>query len=488
MGIAYIAGLLEHKGYEVQVIDLLPTRASPETIKCKLDEYQPDIVGITSVTLNYPAASAILRYCKQLNQDLITVIGGPHVTLSAEATLREAPWIDVVVRGEGEMTMLDIASGKALARIPGLAYRENGNVRQTADRPLMPDLDNLPLPARHLFPLARYLALESACGVIAGRGCPFNCIFCVGSRMGGRKVRFREPRLVVDEIEKCLAYGFEEIHVQNDLFTLNHRHLNAFCAEILSRGLEFRWSAFARVDTVNREVLRRMREAGCTGLCFGIESGVQEVLDRIKKKITLEQVRNAVRMANDMGFNVQAAFILGLPGESRETLARTREFAQELGVFYGLHVLAPFPASEVREKASEFGIEILTDDWTKYDANTPVTRTRGAAPEDIISELHRYYIGLRLTQDDLAGLRSDRAAIEKDKRRAPLAWALLKNDVIENTGPVPAISDPLSDLSTRLAAILPYPPKQIENTVLRWWDQGLLESSFNDGCFTWSWK
>jgi anaerobic magnesium-protoporphyrin IX monomethyl ester cyclase len=488
MGIAYIASVLEQNGYEVQVLDLLVSRESKDKIKRKLEEFQPDFVGTTCVTANYHIASDILRYCKQVNPDIITIIGGPHVSFTAVDTLNEAPWIDIVAIGESELSMLDLVAGKRHTDIPGIAFKVNGAVKQTAQRPLIQNLDELPLPARHLFPLSRYRALDAACSLMAGRGCPFSCIFCVGSKMGGRRMRYRDPKLVVDEIEHCLSYGFTEIHLENDLLTLNRKHLYALCDEIISRGLKFTWSAFARVDTVNPEMLRKMKEAGCTALLYGVESGVQDILDRIKKKITLEQAREAIKMTKEVGINVQATFILGLPGETRETLSRTLQFAQELGVFYGLHVLAPFPGTEVREKAEDYGLEIITSDWSKYDANRPVTKTEGCSPEDIISVLYRYYMGLRLTRDDLTGVNTGQAEIEKEKRKPPLAWALLKGDVIESICPIKLEKEPVEDLSVKIAQIVPYPQQQIYGSIKKWVEQGILKYDLKDGRSSWRWK
>jgi anaerobic magnesium-protoporphyrin IX monomethyl ester cyclase len=488
LGLSYIAGSLEHNGHDVQVLDLLVSKYSRDKITRKIEEYQPDIVGITSVTLNYPIASEILKYCKGINGDMTTVIGGPHVTFCAVETLTEAPWIDIVVRGEGERTMLDIVKGKRPEDIPGIAFRKNGTIALTDERPLIENLDELPHPSRHLFPLSRYHALDSHYSLVTGRGCPFSCIFCVGSRMGGRRVRYRDPKLVVDEIEQGLSCGFKNVNIENDHLTVNHSHLNAICDEIMRRGLKFNWHAFSRVDTVNPEMMRRMKEAGCSYLCYGVESGNQHILDRIKKKITLQKVRNAVKIARDAGINVQASFILGLPGETRETLMRTVEFAQQLNTFYGLHVLAPFPGTEVRDNAAEYGIEILTDDWSKYDANRPVTRTNECSPEDITAMLHRYYRGLRLTQDELDGIESDQAEIEKRKRRPPLAWALLRGDVIESLGAINWEGSAIEGLSCALEKLVPYSASEIHENTSNWFDRGLLKYEVVGSNVVWRWS
>jgi radical SAM superfamily enzyme YgiQ (UPF0313 family) len=486
MGLLYLAAVLEQNDYEVDVLDLLVSRYTKDKIRHKLEQYQPDIVGVTSVTMNYHNASGILKHCKSVNPDVVTVIGGPHVTFAPVETLNEAPWIDIVVMGEGEQTLVDIVSGKRLDYVDGIAFRSDG-VKVTAQRALIENLDELPLPARHLFPTSRYHALASHCSLITGRGCPFNCIFCVGSKMGGRRARFRDPKLVVDEIEQGLALGFGEVNFEDDLFTLNHKHLHAICDEIIARGLKFKWSVFARVDTVNPVVLQKLKLAGCDWLCYGIESGNQQILDIVKKKITLDKIRESVKMAKDAGVNVLASFILGLPGETRETMLQTMEFAQELDTYYGFHVLAPFPGTEVREKADEYGLEILTSDWAKYDANRPVSRTKGASPEDITDALHKYYRGLRIIPDEPGESNGDRVELAKPQRRSPLAWALLSGDVIESLGGIEHRQGPVEDLADRIAKLIPYPPQQIRENITSWVEQGLMKYDLKDGHLVWRW-
>jgi len=488
MGIAYIAGVLEHTGNEVQILDLMVSKYSKEKIKRRLEEYQPDIVGVTSVTMNYPIASDILNYCKTVSEDTMTVIGGPHVTFCPVETLNEAPWIDIVVRGEGEQTMLDIVSGKRLDDIDGIAFRSDG-IRLTSERSLIQDLDALPLPARHLFPLSRYHALDVHASVIAGRGCPFNCIFCVGSKMGGRRARYRNPKLVVDEVEQSLAYGFREVNFEDDLLTLNHKHVYAICDEIIARGLKFNWSVFSRADTVNRELLRRMKEAGCTWMLYGVESGNQHILNTVKKKITLEKIREGVRLGKEAGINVMASFIIGLPGETKETLKETTNFALELDTTWGFNVLSPFPGTEVREKAGDYGIEILTDDWSQYDANTPVTRTEGAGQAEINEALSLYHKGLELFLRDLEKEgKLDYIEAMQSRTSSPLAWTLLQDEVIENLGGMETKGDPVESLASRVAEIVPYPLHQVSDSIKRWVEEGLLKYNLKGQHLVWRWS
>ena len=493
LGLSYIAAVLEKNGFDVRVLDVLVSQYSEEKLHRHLAEFRPEVVGATAVTMNYPLASKILRLCKSFDENVITVIGGPHVTFCAEQTLMEAPWIDIVVRGEGEYTMLDIVSGKELPETAGLSFRQDGGVVTTGGRPLIGNLDELPYPARHLFPLSKYLAFSAGGSLVTGRGCPFNCIFCSGHRMTGRRVRLHSPKLVVDEMQMVHELGFKELHIEDDLLTANHAHVYAICGEILDRGLEIKWNAFSRVDTINRELLTTMKQAGCVGLLFGVESGNQEILDRAKKKITLEKVRRAVALAKEVGVKAVASFILGLPGETRETMRESYDFARELGASYGFHVLAPFPGTEVREKAEEYGITVLTDDWSKYDANRSVTTTPGAGPREVTELLRQHYNDIRRyiryqeTQARAGTLNETEVQEVRLRRDRRFAWVLLKNDYIENLGPLEINGNPSDDLALRLSERLSLPVDEAKEQVMRLEAEGLLVPLVVDRHVLWTW-
>lgn len=494
LGLSYVAAVLEKNEVEVQVLDLLVSQYSEEKVRLCMAEFRPEVVGITAVTMNYPASSNILKLCKRFDENVMTVIGGPHVTFCAEQTLREAPWIDVVVRAQGEYTMLDIVRGRKPAEIDGIVFRDGDGIVTTGDRPWTENLDDIPFPARHLFPLAKYRAFNAGGSLITGRGCPFNCIFCAGHRMTGRRVRLRDPKLVVDEMQMIQELGFKEIYIEDDLLTLNHAHVQAICDEILGRGLRIRWNAFSRVDTITRELLKTMKQAGCYGLVFGVESGNQEILNRVKKKITLKKVKQAVAMTKEMGLSAVTSFILGLPGETRKTMRQSYDLAKSLNAPYCLHVLAPFPGTEVREKAKDYGITILTDDWSKYDANRVVTTTSGAGAKDVQQVLHQYYSdvrrfdGLRNRHEREGRLSAEDLEEARRRRGQRFAWSLLKNDYVENLGPLEIEESPTRDLALRLAKSMSLPIYQAEEQVGRLQAEGLLIPEVVDGHARWSWS
>ncbi len=254
LGITYVAAAFEAAGAEVQVIDYIVSRCSEEKLRQRLEELDPDVVGTTSVTLNFPGAAELLQSAKRFNPKILTVMGGPHVSFDAVGTLQSYPKIDMVVMGEGERTISELVAANfdkaALPRITGLAYRQNGTIVTTGPRGFIEDINTLPLPARHLLPLSRYQALGFPISMITSRGCPYQCIFCQGRRMVGKKVRQRKAEFVVDEIENILSYGFSRINIADDLFVSDRQKVKDVCAEIQRRGLRFDWSAFARVNTV----------------------------------------------------------------------------------------------------------------------------------------------------------------------------------------------------------------------------------------------
>jgi radical SAM superfamily enzyme YgiQ (UPF0313 family) len=336
----------------------------------------------------------------------------------------------------------------ALADVRGLALRDGERVVRTAPRPLEDDLDELPPPARELVPLARYLAFDSHASVVTSRGCPYECVFCSAPAWTGRKVRYRTPALCVDEMEELARLGFTEITIEDDLFTLYRKHFLAVCGELERRRTGIRWNAFSRVDTISPEIVETMARAGCQAICFGVESGSQELLDTAKKNSDLAKVRAAMRMAQDAGISALASFIIGLPGETEATLRQTVDFAEslreEFGALYGFHILAPFPGTEVREKAAEYGLEILTDDWTRYDANHVVSRTPGASPDAIAAVAGAYEATIeryRAYQDHLYA-KGELSGYEQKtylrRRRQELLWKLLLDDVIEGLAPLRA--------------------------------------------------
>ncbi len=394
MGLLYIGGAAMEAGHEVEVLDLLVARPDKQAVYAALERFEPEVVGTTSVTMNWHEASGVLRWAREADPSVITVAGGPHVSFTWRQIGRDEPWVDYIVIGEGERTFVEfletLKEGRKPQSIPGLAWREDGSMRAGAGRKFEPDLEALPYPARHLFPLSRYRAMKVDGGLSTGRGCPFSCTFCVGPKMVGKKPRLKSPKSVADEIEELVAMGFGHIAFSDDHFGMKRSHAMAVSDEITRRGLDIDLSIFIRADAAEPRLLEKMRAAGCSKILYGAESGVQEIVDAAKKKINLVKLKEKVSMALDMDFQVQVTFILGLPGETRDTVARTFEYAGSLGAFYGMHLLAPLPGSEIYERAREMGVRILHEDYKYYDANHTVTETEGL-PAAELEKIWREY-------------------------------------------------------------------------------------------------
>ena len=496
----YLAGTLREEGHEVEILDLLLARTTPEKIERRMARFRPELVGTTSVTLNHHIASFIAEVVRKCDDRVPIAMGGPHVSFEIEGSFRDLPALDFIGIGEGEQTMLELAQAldgrMDLRDVRGLALRDGERVVRTAPRPPEKELDRIPAPARDLVPLARYLAFDAHASVVTSRGCPQSCIFCSAPAWFGRRVRYRTPSLCVDEIEELAGLGFSDITIEDDSFTLNRKHFLTICDDLIRRGTDVRWNAFSRVDTITPEIVETMARAGCQAICFGVESGNQEILDLARKRSDLQKVREAMRMTQAAGISALASFIIGLPGETAETLRKTVAFAKELheefGSLYGFHILAPFPGSEVRERAADFGLEILSNDWTKYDANHVVSRTEGVPPELIQEVADSYertmerYLGYQDWLHASGQLDGYEKTMYLRRRRQSLLWKLLLEDVIEG---LPAFRrDPLVELESAVVEATGAAPELVHPELERVLALGaLVQRETRDGArFAWS--
>ncbi len=503
LGVTYVAAAFEAAGAEVRIFDYIVSRYTKEKFEEELGRFPADVVGATSVTMNFFGALRIIQDAKSIDPGVVTVMGGPHVTFDAVETLRRYPDVDIIVMGEGEETVRELVpildGGGDLSTVRGIAFRSGGEIVVTETRELIRDLDSLPLPARHLLPISRYRALGFPVSIITSRGCPNSCIFCLGRRMVGKVVRHRSPAAVVDEIEHILSYGFSRINVADDIFTANPRKVSAVCREIRRRNIRFTWSAFSRVNTVTPEMLAEMRDAGCDAVSFGIESGNPEMLKQVKKGITLKQARNAVQMCKGEGVLAHASFIVGLPGETAETLEDTRSFAESLGILYGFHFLAPFPGTTVREDIDRYDLEILTDDWDRYDANSAIVQTSSLSAEEMNrfvadletkhranweASLQRYYEGTASGEEYIS---------VEGQLRTKIIFKILSEDLVERFGTIDLIrraddgDDAVDMFCENVAAAVGGDRDLAARTIRDLVDRGLIAFRNNGERTTWFW-
>jgi len=375
-GLAMIAAVLEKNGYHVKVLDSPALKLTENSILRGIVKEKPDIIGITAMTPTMNSAINMARQIKEMNNDVIIVLGGAHVTLFPEETLQRVPEVDIVVRGEGEQTMFELVktleNGDSVdSQVLGVAYREKNCIRSSPTRPFISDLDSLPFPAFHLLPMTRY-RLHPPHGrrmpsipIITSRGCPYRCIYCSKSVFGG-KYRANSPTYVVDEIEHLMEkFDVREITFYDDVFTLDKKRVFAICEELERRRIEIPWTCETRVNLVNKELVEKMKKAGCYMIAYGVESGTQEILNNLKKDITLEQAARAFELTHKIGIQTVAYFMIGSPGETPETIEETIKFAKKLDSdFVQFSITTPFPGTELFNLAIKEGM--VPKDWDDY--------------------------------------------------------------------------------------------------------------------------
>jgi radical SAM superfamily enzyme YgiQ (UPF0313 family) len=503
LGITYVAAAFEAAGCEVRIFDYIISCYSKEKLAAQLADFKPDAVGVGCVTMNFYDAQSILRDVKSYNPEILTMIGGPHVSFTVEETLRDYPEIDLVFIGEADDTIVEFAPLIKLknkwSAIGGIAFRQDDEIVNNGRRDFIMDVDRLPMPARHLLPISRYRAFGYPVSMITGRGCPHSCIFCLGRKMVGSKVRRRNPQLVLDEIAQIINLGFERINIADDLFASDTKRVKEICNGIKDRNLKFTWSAFARVDTVSQEMFDAMAAAGCDSISFGVESGNPEMLKRVKKGITLTQAAKAIDMCKQAGMLAHASFMVGLPGETKETLSQTAAFAKSLNILFGYHYLAPFPGTTLCEKVGDYDLEILTKDWAKYDANDAIVKTSALQPQDIRDFVGVYDAEMNgLWQKVIDGYKTGKNTPLDDmrvegQRRMNLTFKILKDDLIEKHGFIESDmfrgskENALKELCHRVTVGTSAEPRVVSQTITDFVQRGYLDAEESARGCSWFW-
>lgn len=358
LGLAYLASVLEKAGHEVSVLDVRAELLNEKQILSRVLAFNPSVFGITSNTCQINEAVGLLELVKKNFPNIITVIGGPHVSALPEATLNEFPFIDICVAGEGEITITELCerlqNNAELKSVHGLAYRNNGKVLLNEQRAEIKDLDLLPFPDRDLFPLAIYNKLAIECKskplatMITSRGCPHGCTFCCKAVFGSN-IRMRSAENVIEELEYLVEKkGYREIHIIDDNFTFDAERAKRICREIIRRKwkVNFALPNGIRVHNFTEELAGLLKQAGFYFLWFGVESGDQKVIDEIKKGIKIEQVVSAVAISKKFGFFTGMYFVVGLPGSSQQSEMMSLELAKRLEPdVIGVGIFTPYPGS-----------------------------------------------------------------------------------------------------------------------------------------------
>jgi anaerobic magnesium-protoporphyrin IX monomethyl ester cyclase len=404
LGLALIAAILEKTGYPVTLLEANALQLKPEAIaNIVSDAY---IVGITATTPTIGTALSIARHLKQKNSNFKIIMGGPHVTLLPEETLVSSSDVDVIVRGEGDETVIDLLqaleNNKSLGSVAGISYKLDGKIVHTADRTSMVDMDSLPYPAFHLLPWKKYkphpphgITLPFG-AMVTSRGCPYRCAYC-SKPVFGSKFRAQSPDRVIEEMVYLQKkFGVREIAFYDDSFTLDKKRVHAIAEKIIAKRLKIAWTCETRVNLVDKELLVHMKQSGCYSVAYGIESASPEIIKTLQKDITLKQVEAAVHAHKEVGLQVIGYFMLGSPGETPQTIQQTIDFAKRLKVdFAQFSVTTPFPGTELYEiyKRNNPG-EI---DWGKFvyagtdNPTSPVFESDKLTREDLKKWVSRAY-------------------------------------------------------------------------------------------------
>ena len=401
LGLAYIAAVLEAERHAVRIIDIDAEALTHENLGKIIGSEKPDMVGITATTPVFYSALKMAEIVRK-NSSAYTVIGGIHATLMP-VECAESSFIDFVVVGEGEKTIIELVNSilnkSDFANIKGLTYKKGKEIIQNEAREPIQDLDAIPFPARHLFKNQKYTYPDAlrypASPIITSRGCPGNCTFCTAKFLHGKRFRCRSAENVLDEIESLIKdYGVREIHIWDDNFITNRNRVFAFRDGIIKRNINvlFSFPNGIRADFINRDILKALRDFGTYSVAIGVESGNQNILDMIQKGIKLEQIENAFKLAKEMKLETWGFFLLGLPGEDKNTMKDTIDFAIKLDPDIAkFHVLKPFPKSVVYEQLKAQGL-IVDENYIHYGIHTkPVHRLPDVSQEELLEWQQKAY-------------------------------------------------------------------------------------------------
>jgi anaerobic magnesium-protoporphyrin IX monomethyl ester cyclase len=401
LGLATLAAILEQEGVKTAIIDAFAMKYTLDDIilqvESAIEEHEEHFIGLTAMTPEINDAIDIAHALSARFPKAHLILGGVHASIFHRSLVDEKV-CDMVVRKEGERAIADIARGKPLESIPGLTWRApGGEVIENPESGDYVDLESLPFPAYHKLPMGRYHAAlgvakrSPSIGMITSRGCPGKCTFCY-SAMFGSKIRFVSAPRVLEHIRHLVtAYGIREISFYDDTFTANRKRVEELCTLIVSQKIDISWSCFARVDSVNAEILRTMKDAGCHHIMYGFETVDENILRAINKRVTTEKYGDVIAWTRKAGIDIRGAFMMGNPEETEESLRKTLEYSKKIGIQFAIYnITTPFPGTALFEWAQEKGY-ISHMDWRLYDLAHAILKLPTITPEKVEEFYRRAY-------------------------------------------------------------------------------------------------
>lgn len=390
LGVLYIASVLRENNFEVGVLDLANKEDQLESV---LKLLEADMYGVSATTPQYPFAKKIMKILKETNLNVPVVIGGAHPSSVPNKCLADG--FDHVVAGEGEQAMLNIAS----------KYRDKKQVKKIIRYSYIKDIDTIPRPARDLIDLKSYgynVNGKRATTIISSRGCPYECAFC-SKDVWQRTVRFHSPEYVVDELNEIMNdFGFRHFLFLDDSLALNKKRLVHICN--LIEPLNIKWRCYMRTNGVTKEMLKKMKQAGCSEIGFGIESGSQKILDIANKKTNVDENLKVVKYCKEAGVIPNVFIMIGLPGETHKTVEETKNWMEKAKPDkFGFNIFAPYVGTEIYNNPKDYDISIRempdVESWIKgrqgeYHSFVSTKELGSAEILRLFTELFGYYTEL----------------------------------------------------------------------------------------------
>ncbi|MFH1540805.1 MAG: radical SAM protein [Elusimicrobiota bacterium] len=398
LGLCYLAAALEKNGHTVEIIDAEVERLCLKEVLLKVENIKPNIIGINIFSPTLHKSKEIAEKIKISLPHIPIVVGGAHVSIMKEQALLEC--YDYGIINEGEHTIVEflkvIEGDKKPSEIRGLIYREKNKIVVNHVSEITQDINSLPFPAIHLLKKNLY-QLKFVNGrktiytsIMAMRGCPFECVFCSEPLIGGRKVRFRSPENIADELESInRQLGISHFTFVDSNITLNRNQVIGICDQINKRKLSITWEGWTRANLIDEDLLKRMKESGFVRMSFGVESGDPEILKIIKKEVSLDSIKNAFRLCKKLKIEISCSAMLGLPGETRKSVNKTIEFIRNTPeiLYSNFSIAIPYPGTELFDMAQKgkHGLNLIENDytkWARYD-NGPMS-VNDLTPHDLV--------------------------------------------------------------------------------------------------------
>lgn len=361
MDLLYYATILQNSGVRCLLRDYPAEGSGLEDYLSDLLEFQPDILIVSATTPTLTSDLACVTSAKKIKPAILTIAKGAHFAVDELRAMEACADLDVAIRHEAEKAVEEIVRGRPLRDVAGITFRDGERLIRNPGRPLIADLDWLPLPDRRLLNNDLYVRPDTGerqATVLTARGCPMNCIFCLVKVVSGKVIAKRSPGSIVDELKKCVSdFGISNFYFRADTFTWDRDWVLEICDRIREADLRISWVCNSRVNTLDDDLLRRMKDAGCWMIGLGVESGSQAILDKIQKGVTLAEVRQAAAVCRRQGVKTYNFFVLGFPWDDERTIEDTLKLAIELDSdFVEFHTAYPFPGTEFHELASSLDL------------------------------------------------------------------------------------------------------------------------------------